>query len=260
MMSPESKPLSPLAHESGPHNLTTKSPPSSKSQTSVLIAQMASSPHEKKSGSSHGAAMPTPAVLQAVITQDSISPQGQGFHKGQQVTFIKVGQNGWTLIRDEDGRQCWLPSDHLDVDGGGVGEHSTAQGEEDPTTRESLPQDAARQDKFADAGQVSAMAHNIGQITPSNAAFPAADSGWMHASLGGMKEQHFPQFAVPATLPSNTTAKEMIAMLDERLATLRLPHQMMTPDDRDQAYLPHPSIPGWELEAISEIGMTQFDV
>ena len=260
MMSPESKPLSPLAHESGPHNLTTKSPPSSKSQTPALIEQKASSPHEKNSGSSRGAAMPTPAVLQAVITQDSISPQGQGFHKGQQVIFIKVGQNGWTLIRDEDGRQCWLPSHHLDVEGVGVGAHSGAQCEEDPTSRESLPQDAARQDKSADAGQESAMAHNIGHIASSNAAFPAADSGWTHASLGGMKEQHFPQFAVPAALPSNTTAKEMIALLDKRLATLQLPHQMMTPDDRNQAYPLQPSIPGWELEAISEIGMKQFDV
>jgi hypothetical protein len=54
-----------------------------------------------------------------VVKQNALSPQGKSFQEGQQVSFVKVGKNGWTLVRDESGHQCWLATEHLDFSSGG---------------------------------------------------------------------------------------------------------------------------------------------
>jgi hypothetical protein len=52
-----------------------------------------------------------------IVIEDAVSPQGISFHKGQPATFIKVGKNGWTLVRDKAGTQCWLATQHLQLAG-----------------------------------------------------------------------------------------------------------------------------------------------
>lgn len=47
------------------------------------------------------------------VKQEALSPQGKTFQEGQQVSFVKVGKNGWTLVRDRSGQQCWLATQHL---------------------------------------------------------------------------------------------------------------------------------------------------
>lgn len=52
-----------------------------------------------------------------IVIENAVSPQGVSFHKGQPATFIKMGKNGWTLVRDAAGTQCWLATQHLQLAG-----------------------------------------------------------------------------------------------------------------------------------------------
>ena len=62
----------------------------------------------------HHSEAPPPGTTM-VLLQDSVSPQGLSFSKGQTTTFVRPGKNGWHLVRHSSGTQCWLAAQHLQV-------------------------------------------------------------------------------------------------------------------------------------------------
>ena len=47
------------------------------------------------------------------VTENIVSPQGLPFKNGELVSYIKSGNNGWTLVKNKMASQCWLPTYHL---------------------------------------------------------------------------------------------------------------------------------------------------
>jgi len=56
-----------------------------------------------------------PSGTKVMVIEDTVSPQGVSFLKGQVATFMKLGKNGWSLVREKTGTQCWLATQHLQV-------------------------------------------------------------------------------------------------------------------------------------------------
>jgi hypothetical protein len=57
------------------------------------------------------AGIPPGAFL--TVTENIVSPQGLPFKNGEVVSYIKSGNNGWTLVKNKMASQCWLPTYHL---------------------------------------------------------------------------------------------------------------------------------------------------